>query len=124
MGTQVKNLLLQARKKSLDASLGAGESFLIGAIARAIATVLIFPFIRAKIVMQAEKTMGVKECLSKIYKEGGFKNLYRGLNAELVRGVFSSAVTLMIKEKMIKSNRAAILFILSAMGSAAIKPQK
>jgi len=114
--TQVKNLLLKARKKPLDAALGAGESFLIGAIARAFATILIFPFIRAKIVMQAEKTMGVQECLSKVYKEGGFWNLYRGLNAELVRGVFSSAVTLMLKERSAKMNRSLVLFFVSLLG--------
>lgn len=122
--TQVKNYFLRSRGKSLNASLGAGESFLVGAIARAIATVLVFPFIRCKIVMQALKNMGVKECLSQVYKDGGLKNVYRGLNAELVRGVFSSAVTLMIKEKSTKSNRALILFVLSLFGSAVIKTPK
>jgi len=114
--TQVKNILLKARSKP-NGVLGAGESFLIGAISRAIATILIFPFIRAKIVMQAEKTMGVKECLDQVYKEGGWKNLYRGLNAELVRGVFSSAVTLMLKERSANANRALVLFFVSFFAS-------
>merc|ERR1719192_1835651 len=122
--TQVKNSFLKSRGKSLNASLGAGESFLVGAIARAIATVLVFPFIRCKIVMQAEKNMGIKECLAKVYGNGGLKNIYRGLNAELIRGVFSSAVTLMIKERSAKSNRALVLFILSLFGGVPKKTPK
>lgn len=120
--TQVRLALLKARKRPLDAALGAGESFLIGAIARGIATVLIYPFIRAKIVMQANKTMGVKECLSQIVKEkGGFWNLYRGLNAELIRGVFSSAVTLMLKERSARANRALVVGVLSFFGAGGAK---
>jgi len=114
--TQVKLALLKARGKP-NAVLGTFESFCLGAIARAIATVAIFPFLKAKIVMQAEKTIGIKECLEQVYKRGGFWALYVGLNAELVRGVFSSAVTLMIKERSSRMNRAFILAVLSLFSS-------
>jgi len=111
--TQVKNMMLKARKRPLTSSLGSGESFIIAAIARAIASILFYPLIKAKMVMQGGKNMGVKECLEEVYKAQGWKGLYQGLSAELMRGVFSSAVTLMIKERSAHANRALVMSVVS-----------
>jgi len=122
--TQVKMAVLKARGKP-NGVLGTFESFVLGAVARAIATCFIFPLIKAKVVMQAEKTMGIKQCLLEIYKTRGFWGLYEGINLELVRAVCSSAVTLMIKERSQRMNRALIVSLLSLfVGEVSQRPIK
>lgn len=49
---QVKGIILQNRKQK---SLSAPEAFLLGMVARTVATVAVFPFVRAKVVMQSRK---------------------------------------------------------------------
>ncbi|CAH0518907.1 unnamed protein product [Peronospora belbahrii] len=75
---RLKNVYLLKFKQASQA-LGALEVFVLGAIARSIATIVLFPYIRAK--------------------EGPLA-LYRGLGPELARGALSSALMLMIKEKV------------------------
>jgi len=122
--SQVKMAVLKARGKP-NGVLGTFESFVLGAVARAIATCFIYPLIKAKVVMQAEKTMGIKQCLEQIYETGGFWGLYDGINLELVRAVCSSAVTLMIKERSQRMNRALIVSVLSLfVGKVSQRPIK
>ncbi|RLN61825.1 hypothetical protein BBJ28_00022895 [Nothophytophthora sp. Chile5] len=104
------------RFKQAAQSLGALEAFVLGAVARSIATLVLFPYIRAKVLMQAKKKAAVAEgelpkpsdgkketiasTLQRVYKEEGPLALYRGLGPELTRGALSSALMLMIKEKI------------------------
>lgn len=61
---QVKAAWLQSKNAKTSAnshqqqqsSLSAAEAFLLGMVARTIATVAVFPFLRAKVVMQTRKT--------------------------------------------------------------------
>jgi adenine nucleotide transporter 17 len=59
---QVKAAWLQSKnakhgsKSQQQLSLSAAEAFLLGMVARTIATVVVFPFLRAKVVMQTRKT--------------------------------------------------------------------
>ena len=99
---QVKASILKSRKVK---TLSAAEAFLLGMIARTVATVAVFPFVRAKVVMQSRKEEGEKDpsvlsLLGDIYEKGGVSALYQGLGPELTRGVFSAALMLMIKEKI------------------------
>jgi len=102
-------------------SLTAAEAFALGMVARTIATVLVFPFIRAKVLMQTQqkqsqsdendegetgtKKKKVKDSammvmLYRIWQRQGLSGLYRGIGPELTRGIFSSALMLMIKERI------------------------
>jgi adenine nucleotide transporter 17 len=121
---QVKAAVLKSRKES---TLAASEAFLLGMVARAIATIAVFPFVRAKVVLQTrkkkkqvleggegeveveegeikeEKTAPdptVFELLGEMYESGGVGALYHGLGPELTRGVFSAALMMMIKEQI------------------------
>jgi hypothetical protein len=100
---QVKAIMLKSRKEK---TLSAPEAFLLGMVARTVATVAVFPFVRAKVVMQSrkkeegEKDPSVMDLLGEIYQKGGISALYQGLGPELTRGVFSAALMLMIKEKI------------------------
>ncbi|KAF1327906.1 hypothetical protein FI667_g7223, partial [Globisporangium splendens] len=117
---RVKEMYLRRFKQAAQ-SLGALEAFVLGAIARSIATLLLFPYIRAKVIVQSKKKLAVKAAapgdlekqqpsaeapegivatLQRVYKEEGALSLYRGLGPELTKGALSSAFMLMIKEKI------------------------
>ncbi|KAG2778775.1 hypothetical protein JG687_00001221 [Phytophthora cactorum] len=117
---RLKGIYLRKFKQASQA-LGALEAFMLGAIARSIATLVLFPYIRAKVLMQSNKkkqaaatdlrqgqsntcTESKKETiastLQRVYTEEGPLALYRGLGPELTRGALSSALMLMIKEKI------------------------
>jgi adenine nucleotide transporter 17 len=107
--TQVKNAMLKARGKSLTTPLGTLESFMLGGVARAISVTMLFPYLRAKVVIQAAakegKQRGAMEIIQDVYNKEGFFALYTGLGPELTRGVLSTAVTLMAKEKVMGFNK-------------------
>ena len=99
---QVKAAVLKSRKNK---TLTAAESFLLGMVARTVATVAVFPFVRAKVVMQSRKASGmappdltIRTILKEIYQSNGIAGLYHGLRPELTRGIFSAALMLMIKD--------------------------
>ncbi|KAJ0393702.1 hypothetical protein P43SY_007602 [Pythium insidiosum] len=115
---RVKEAYLK-RSKSMAKSLSALEAFVLGAIARSIATLLLFPYIRAKVILQSKKkknqapeledgkcdrasqsSEGIVATLQRVYSEEGPLALYRGLTPELTKGALSSALMLMIKEKI------------------------
>jgi hypothetical protein len=99
--------VLFEKLKGNGGSLSAQQAFLLGAIARAVAIFLTFPFTRARTILQTSKDKdedkapkGVLGLLVSLVKQDGFFSLYRGLGPELVRGVLSSAIMLMIKERV------------------------
>lgn len=95
---QVKATIVSSRPSKM---LNAAEAFVLGMIARAISTVLIFPYLRAKVVLQTSgEKMSVPDLLRDMYKQGGIGNLFQGIGPELTRGVLSSALMLMIKDQI------------------------
>ncbi|KAL4115401.1 hypothetical protein PRIC2_013563 [Phytophthora ramorum] len=111
---RLKGMYLRKFKQASQ-SLGALEAFMLGALARSIATLALFPYIRAKVLMQANKKKKtavadakqgepkketIASTLQRVYTEEGPLALYRGLGPELTRGALSSALMLMIKEKI------------------------
>eukprot|EP00550_Attheya_septentrionalis_P004398 CAMPEP_0198283184 /NCGR_PEP_ID=MMETSP1449-20131203/2853_1 /TAXON_ID=420275 /ORGANISM="Attheya septentrionalis, Strain CCMP2084" /LENGTH=264 /DNA_ID=CAMNT_0043979721 /DNA_START=218 /DNA_END=1012 /DNA_ORIENTATION=+ len=120
----------QLKRRSLvrsgKRSLSSGEAFLLGMIARTIATMCVFPYLRVKVVMQArqntttrtgtstsnddvennphtpppqtdEPEESIVEMLWHMQKGG---DLFRGIGPELTRGVLSAAFMLMAKERI------------------------
>lgn len=114
--TQIKNLVLKSRGKPLGSSLPLLESFLLGAVARTIAVCLMFPFLRAKTLIQggSMKETSALAVIKALVKKNGILSLYNGLGPELLRGVLSSAVTLMMKERIYVKNRALLLSLTAA----------
>jgi adenine nucleotide transporter 17 len=101
---QVKATIVAGRAQK---HLNAAESFILGMVARTISTVFIFPYIRAKVVLQTSKSnedgkpaTSIPDMLREMYKDGGFAAWFQGLGPELTRGVLSSALMLMIKEQI------------------------
>lgn len=80
------------------------QAFVLGAVARSIATLLLFPYIRAKVIVQSKKKSaaiaadvesgqpvapakqdGIVTTLQRVYSEEGPLALYRGLWPELTK---------------------------------------
>lgn len=95
---QVKATVVASRPSKM---LNAAEAFVLGMIARTISTVLIFPYLRAKVVLQTSgKKVPIPELLRDMHQQGGMSNLFQGIGPELTRGVLSSALMLMIKDQI------------------------
>lgn len=105
------------------ASLTAMEAFVLAAIAKAIATVLTYPVIRAKVLMQAQKKqieesadaphhhhhhhhadMGnsMVQVLKRIGELEGPSGYFKGCSAQLFNTVLKSALLVMTKEQITK----------------------
>lgn len=114
--TQIKNILMRSRGKPLNSSMGFLESFLLGAVARTVAICFMYPFIRAKTVMQSPecKSTSALEVVKDMLKSDGFVGLYKGLGPELLRGVLSSAITMTLKERIYAQNRMLFLALTRA----------
>ncbi|XP_074592902.1 peroxisomal adenine nucleotide carrier 1-like [Curcuma longa] len=109
------NKVATENTKSSPASLSAFSAFLLGAISKSVATVLTYPAIRCKVMIQsADIEDGSKQdsqskrprtmmgALSSIWKYEGIPGFFKGLNAQILKTVLSSALLLMIKEKISK----------------------
>jgi solute carrier family 25 (peroxisomal adenine nucleotide transporter), member 17 len=106
---------------------------MIGMVSRNISTICIFPYIRAKVVLQTTKTtpssstsstssnhnkqtgcnsnsssISIPQMLREMYEKEGFASWFRGLGPELMRGVLSSALMLMIKDQIGFAVQAAL----------------
>ncbi|RHY94226.1 hypothetical protein DYB37_010395 [Aphanomyces astaci] len=95
-------------KLQLGRQLSAVEAFVLAAIAKAIATILTYPIIRAKVLMQASKTnnhdtasLSMFQVLQRTWNEdGGVAGLFQGCSAQLVNTVVKSALLLMTKDQI------------------------
>ncbi|RWV80404.1 hypothetical protein GW17_00058330 [Ensete ventricosum] len=104
-----------ADTKSSPAALSAFSAFVLGAISKSVATVVTYPAIRCKVMIQSADTEDESNkdtqsktpktmvgALSSIWGKEGFPGLFKGLQAQILKTVFSSALLLMIKEKISK----------------------
>mmetsp|Transcript_13319 Transcript_13319/g.20210 ORF Transcript_13319/g.20210 Transcript_13319/m.20210 type:complete len:147 (-) Transcript_13319:23-463(-) len=110
---QVKKILIASKTSSHKKQLSATEAFFLGMAARAVATVVVFPFIRAKVMAQAnsdsDNNKSMLETVVAMHREGGLSQLFQGLGPELTRGVLSAALMMMVKEQIAATVKAAIL---------------
>ncbi|RZS04378.1 hypothetical protein BHM03_00034705 [Ensete ventricosum] len=104
-----------ADTKSSPAALSAFSAFVLGAISKSVATVVTYPAIRCKVMIQSADTEDESNkdtqsktpktmvgALCSIWGKEGFPGLFKGLQAQILKTVFSSALLLMIKEKISK----------------------
>lgn len=105
---QVKSAWLKSKSRR---ALTAMEAFALGMVARTIATVLVFPVLRAKVLLQTQSNKreesegnAIPKTTTSILKQqwafAGLSGLYQGICPELARGVLSAALMLMIKERI------------------------
>jgi len=124
---RLKSLLLAAK-----ATAGTGDkitplmSFLIGALSKTLATVVTYPYIMAKVRIQARSAdaetaeeerhelphphhphhtdksirhAGALEILARVWKREGFRGWYQGMEAQITKAVISQALLFTSKEQ-------------------------
>ncbi|KAF8647403.1 hypothetical protein AX16_006732 [Volvariella volvacea WC 439] len=126
---RVKSVVLLAKAKA--GSLGANEkmspwmSFLVGALSKSLATVVTYPYIMAKVRIQARsadvedaeehhrnppaphtyhhqdksKHVGALDILMRVWRREGFSGWYQGMQAQITKAVISQALLFMSKEQ-------------------------
>ena len=98
---------------SLRTILGAAAfaSFVLGSLAKVVATLITYPLIRTKTVMQAQpggaapatvqqRRRGMAAVLLTIFREEGVAGLYRGFATQIFTAVSKSGVLLTAKEQL------------------------
>lgn len=117
----LKNKQNKAEKGGSSASLSAAMAFLLGAISKSIATCVTYPAIRCKVIIQAadsdeasSKTQvkspkTVSGVIAGIWRREGILGYFKGLHAQILKTVLSSALLLMIKEKISATTWVLIL---------------
>lgn len=115
----MKQIVLTARQLKahgnavVDESLSAAEAFFLGMFARIVATMLTYPYLRAKVLLQstygnAKVKPTIPQMIAEQLSKGGFWGMYQGIGPELTRGVFSAALMMMVKERIGVTVRAFI----------------
>uniref|UniRef100_A0ACD5TAM4 Uncharacterized protein n=1 Tax=Avena sativa TaxID=4498 RepID=A0ACD5TAM4_AVESA len=132
---QLKNRLIQRQKRknaqssgdSSPVALSAFSAFLLGAISKSVATILTYPLIRCKVMIQAAdpdddddddeserpghsrppKTM--LGAMHAMWSNEGIPGFFKGIEAQILKTVLSSALLLMIKEKISKFTWISLL---------------
>jgi len=95
---KVKALYMRAQKKS---SLTGLEVFLFSALSKSIATMITYPFIflRTRMIGNKDgKQKGMLETLKHVIQKDGVLGLYKGMQAQLIKGFFNQGIMYMIKD--------------------------
>lgn len=96
---RLKQRILAARDDNVD-NLSPGTAFLLGAFARAIATLILYPYARGKSLAQARMAPTAATAVARVLKTEGVFALYKGLGMELLRGASQSAVMFAVMEQI------------------------
>ncbi|GAB2247905.1 hypothetical protein Droror1_Dr00007787 [Drosera rotundifolia] len=112
-------------------ALSAFAAFVLGALSKSIATCLTYPLIRCKVVIQAADSdedgnqgnsrkshKTISSVSSSIWRSEGIPGFFKGLQAQILKTVLSSALLLMIKEKISKTTWVLMLAIRSYLFTA------
>ena len=86
-----------------QASLSTSEAFLLGWLAKFIATMVTYPLIRAKVMLMVTTSPEHKNmltCLRDEYNRDGIKALYTGCNLQLLHTLFKSALLMTVRERI------------------------
>ncbi|CAM8921033.1 unnamed protein product [Rhodiola kirilowii] len=120
---KARHLRIQSEKSNgaSSESLSAFSAFVLGAVSKSIATFLTYPAIRCKVMIQAAdpESGGVKRKSNKsiakiicaIWRKEGLLGFFKGIEAQILKTVLSSALLLMIKEKISRTTWVLILAI-------------
>lgn len=90
-----------------DEALTAGKAFALGGFARAVATCIVFPYIRALALVRQRggyadrnAVVAMHLILRDVFRESGIAGWYSGFAAEVLRSTFSTATLLMVRERV------------------------
>ncbi|KZT67458.1 mitochondrial carrier [Daedalea quercina L-15889] len=122
---RVKGVLLLAQERAKGGpKLSPWTSFLVGALSKTLATVVTYPYIMAKVRIQARsadseeaaeehqpvppkhayhhahsKHVGALDILARVYRHQGLTGWYQGMSAQITKAVLSQALLFMSKDQ-------------------------
>ncbi|XP_060217649.1 peroxisomal adenine nucleotide carrier 1-like [Lycium barbarum] len=125
---QFKQRILKKKMKSnrgvesSPESLSAFSAFVLGAVSKCFATCITYPLIRCKVMIQSAESEAEDEAelkarktisgsLHAIWKKEGLMGFFKGLQPQILKTVLSSALLLMIKEKISKTTWVLLLAV-------------
>jgi len=93
------------KRRGVSLDLGWMEHFLLGAIAKALATIVTYPYQVVKSRLQAEQTAklynGTIDATLKIFKTEGISSFYLGMESKMYQTVLNSAFMFVVYEKLV-----------------------
>jgi len=140
---RVRSIVLVARGGS-STKLGPWLSFVVGALSKTLATVVTYPYIMAKVRIQARsadiedavakgeelphphephhkhgKHSGALDILARVWKREGFTGWYQGMQAQITKAVLSQALLFMSKEQF-EHWALAIMILVARLSSTRV----
>ncbi|KXN91652.1 Peroxisomal adenine nucleotide transporter 1 [Leucoagaricus sp. SymC.cos] len=137
---RVKSLVLLARDSN-STKMSPGLNFLVGALSKTLATIVTYPYIMAKVRIQARSTkaddapeqnglptpshaphhsrhknIGAIGILTRVWKREGFLGWYQGMQAQIIKAVLSQGVLFTSKEQF--EHWALLIMVFAARFSA------
>jgi len=107
------------RRRPDRQALRAAEAFWLGALGRAVGTIVTYPYLRAKKLKQvrqkageAESSLSITGVVRYVLANDGVIGLFKGMAPELVRGVLSAALMVMVKEKLTAVVKSLVMSLL------------
>lgn len=138
---RVKNMVLLAREKAANGvagsqKLGPWMTFLVGATSKSLATIVTYPYIMAKVRIQARtadeedaveehhsrphrhqyhhdkyRHAGALDILARVWRKEGLLGWYQGLEAQITKAVISQALLFLSKEQFEHWTLALVVFL-------------
>ncbi|KAF9433040.1 ADP/ATP carrier protein [Entomortierella beljakovae] len=119
MFSRIQELVLKAFGRK---DMTPGLVFLVGALAKTLATVVTYPYIMAKVRLQWKPSKkdaathtpykGAIDILTRVYKKEGLIGWYTGMQTQISKAVLSQALLFMVKDQLEKYT--IVLFALLA----------
>jgi len=113
---QIRPMILGGARKELSAM----EAFLLATLASSVAVTCTYPMDLARTINQSrhtgEKSKGLGETLKDIIKTDGFVGMFKGLQPQLMQSVLSSAIMLMVKEKIKATTTKFMIWLIVLLG--------
>ena len=104
----IKSQVLKHRSGQLSHNLNMAEAFLLGLVAKFVATIATYPLIRAKVMIMVSSQPSTQlspvtelfNCLSDEYRKHRIQGLYRGCRLQLFHTLLKSALLMMVRERI------------------------
>jgi len=123
--TRVLSARRQCSKIHDTNNLTMAEAFLVGLVAKLVATLITYPLIRAKIMLMVNpdaaedidedddegtsSSSSLWGCLRQQYQHAGFRGLYKGCSMQVLHTVLKSALLMMVRERVTRTTHRFLL---------------
>jgi hypothetical protein len=86
------------------------QAFLLGLVAKFVATISTYPLIRAKVILMVSSETSLWKSLVKSYnQDGGIKGLYKGCDWQLIHTLLKNALMMMVRERITEETHRLVM---------------